>query len=584
MEHLRILLISAIALMIAFSCNEEVPSVQDQISASPSEVSLLADGSSTATVNVSASSNDWKIVKDNDSPWISAVPEGDNSVLVSAGANTAATARNGFFSLVCGSASQVVKVSQAAAKQDAISTDINTVDLDASGAPLQIINVSANGDWTVAIDSTSPWIIVTPMSGSKDDGVISVSAEVNTVQEPRSGLFVLTCGKASTTVTVSQDAAQPPSKKVSIKFDSEAPVEIERTSAGIYESIVNRPASGIFYIVIEEDTFGFLSHSGAGGLGDNCTDKNSGLPLEFLGSIPYQFVVNKAIGSMDKSDAKCPFTLSYAEAGKMRVRIDISKEVPTYYLENYKEDASVVYDEQFDLLLGGGSYYIAMKTYTTPMKDGKGDAYGQWNTAVSKYTQPDFNNAFWNGDDATATKGLCKEFLAALGIDEWVVPEGSKFSYQFQALHIGSSACELAAVYSPKFKSLTGPADVDVHLDLFRFATGTTADVSIEVVGGGQISEGETTVDYTDWNDRTPKTETWNISSPVTTYTLADNEYFSHTTKWNDASATSDNAKILKPISHMNFTIKGATPDTRLYISSAANQRIQIHGLKVVRK
>ena len=121
-------------------------------------------------------------------------------------------------------------------------------------------------------------------------------------------------------------------------------------------------------------------------------------------------------------------------------------------------------------------------------------------------------------------------------------------------------------------------------LDLFRFATGATADVSIEVVGGGQISEGKTTVDYTDWNDRTPKTETWDISSPVTSYILSDNEYFSHTTTWNDASATSANAKILKPISHMNFTINGATPETRLYISSAANQRIQIHGLKVVRK
>lgn len=584
MKHIRILLISAIALMIAFSCKEEEPSFKDEISASPTEVSLLADGSSKVSVNVTASSNDWKIVKDNDSAWISAIPEGDNSVLVSAGVNTAATARNGSFSLVCGSASQVVKVTQAAAKQDAITTDKNTVDLDASGAPSQIINVSASGDWTVAIDSTNPWIIVTPKSGTEGDSTISVSAEVNTVQEARSGMFILTCGKASTKVTVSQAAALPPSKKVRIKFGSEAPVDLESTSAGIYESIVNRPASGSFYIIIEEDTFGFLSHSGAGGLGDNCTDKNSGLPLEFLGNIPYQFVVNKAIGSMDKSDAKCPFTLSYSEAGKMKVIIDINKDVPTYYLENYVEDSSVVLNEQFDLLLGGGSYSIAMKTYTTPMKDGKGDAYGQWNTAVSKFTQPDFNAAFWNGDDATATKGLCKEFLEALGIDEWVAAEGSRFSYQFQALHIGASACELAAVYSPKFKALTGSTDVAVNLDLFRFATGTTADVSIEIVGGGQISEGETTVDYIDWNDRIPKTETWNISSPITTYTLVDNEYFSHTTKWNDASATSENAKILKPISHMNFTIKGATPETRLYISSAANQRIQIHGLKVIKK
>lgn len=584
MKHLRTFLASAIALMIATSCHEEVPSVKDEISANPTEVSLPADGSSSVSVTVTASSNDWKIVKDNESAWISAVPEGDNSVLVSAGANTAESVRNGSFSLVCGSASQVVKVTQAAARVDVVTTDKNSVDLDASGAPSQEIKVTANGNWTVTVDEANSWIIVTPLSGSEGEGTISVSAEVNTVQEARSGAFVLTCGKASTRVTVSQAAALPPSKKVSIIFGSDDPIDIESTGDGIYESIVNRPATGTFYIIIEEDTFGFLSHSGAGGLGDDCTDKNSGLPVEFLGSIPYKFVVNKAIGSMDMSDAKCPFTLSYSEAGRMKVRIDISKDVPTYYLENYEEDSSVVYNEQFDLLLGGGSYFLAIKTYTTPMKDGKGDAYGQWNTAVSKFTQPDFNNAFWNGDDATATKGLCKEFLSALGIDEWVNPEGSNYGYQFQALHIGASSCELPAVYSPKFKALTGPTDVSVTLDLFRFATGTTADVSIEVVGGGQISEGKTTVDYTDWNDRTPKTETWDISSPVTSYILSDNEYFSHTTTWNDASATSANAKILKPISHMNFTINGATPETRLYISSAANQRIQIHGLKVVRK
>lgn len=584
MKSLRTLLLSSIAFVIVFSCKEEEPAFKDEISASLTEISLPADGSSKVIVNINASSNDWKIVKNKDSVWISAVPEDDNSVSVSAGVNTVASIREGYFTLVCGSASQEVKVSQAAARQDVITTDIHTVDLDASGTPSKIINVSANGNWTISVDSTAPWIIVTPTSGTEGDSTISVSAEVNTVQEARSGEFVLTCGRASSKVTVSQAAALPPSKKVSIKFESEEPVEIECTHPGIYESIVNRPASGNFYIIVEDDTFGFLSHSGAGGLGDNCTDNNSGLPLAFLGTIPYQFAVNKAIGSMDMSDAKCPFTLSYSEAGMMKIKIDISKDVPTYYLENYVEDSSVVYNEQFDLLLGGGSYSIAMKTYTTPMKDEKGDAYGQWVTAVSKYTQPDFNNAFWNGDDATATKGLNKEFLEALGIDEWVAAEGSRFGYQFQALHIGSSSCDLAAVYSPKFKALTGSADVAVTIDMLRFSTGTTSDVSIEIVGGGQISEGETTVDYTDWNDRTPKTETWNITSPVTSYTLVDNEYFSHTTKWNDASAASENSKILKPISHMNFTIKGATPETRLYISSAANQRIQIHGLKVVRK
>ena len=162
MKHLRTFLASAIALMIATSCHE-VPSVKDEISANPTEVSLPADGSSSVSVTVTASSNDWKIVKDNESAWISAVPEGDNSVLVSAGANTAESVRNGSFSLVCGSASQVVKVTQAAARVDVVTTDKNSVDLDASGAPSQEIKVTANGNWTVTVDDeANSWIIVTP--------------------------------------------------------------------------------------------------------------------------------------------------------------------------------------------------------------------------------------------------------------------------------------------------------------------------------------------------------------------------------------------------------------------------------------
>jgi len=482
--------------------------------------------------------------------------------------------------------------------EDSLSLDQTALSFDATGTPAQTIKVTCNGNWTVTVDTMNPWVKVTPVSGSKD-GYISVSADANeSTTDARNGSFTVTCGTKKVDVTVAQAAAEKPqpTTKVYIKIGSDEPIELkaDESITGLYSGTVNRPATGNFVFIIDGEEYGFLAHSGAGGIGEDCKDLNSGLPVEFRDADPnladYKLAVDKAFGSITKdASTKCPLWLNYSAAGKMYV--SVNKEYMAYCIANSVDEANVIYKEYFDLIVGGGSYSAPFLTYTAPMKDGMADALGQWVTKVEKYTVPDFNGAVWTGDDATATKGLNKKFLSMLQIDEWLgIPE-SFFQLQYQALQIGGTSKDTLGVFSPKFKALTGNSQVEVTLDLFRFAPGTTEPIHIDVLGGGQITSGSTTVDYIDWNDRTPKTENWTITEPVTRYTLADNDYFSHTTYWNDpATYSSVNAKIFKPISHMTFTIKNATAETQLYISakgtggSKGGQRLQVHGLKVVKK
>ncbi|MCR5561384.1 MAG: hypothetical protein K6F58_06175 [Bacteroidales bacterium] len=67
------------------------------------------------------------------------------------------------------------------------------------------ITFSASGDWTAALaNDRGSWLDVSPSSGSKDEGSITVSAGENPDTDDRSAVVRLTCGKASASVTVTQ--------------------------------------------------------------------------------------------------------------------------------------------------------------------------------------------------------------------------------------------------------------------------------------------------------------------------------------------------------------------------------------------
>ena len=79
------------------------------------------------------------------------------------------------------------------------------------------ISFTASGEWTAALaNERGSWLSISPASGGKDEGSVTVSAQANPDTDDRSAVVLLTCGKASARVTVTQkqkDAlTQTPSK------------------------------------------------------------------------------------------------------------------------------------------------------------------------------------------------------------------------------------------------------------------------------------------------------------------------------------------------------------------------------------
>lgn len=79
------------------------------------------------------------------------------------------------------------------------------------------ISFAASGNWTAAVaNDRGSWLSISPASGGKDAGSITVSAQANPDTDERSAVVRLSCGSASASVTVTQkqkDAlTQTPSK------------------------------------------------------------------------------------------------------------------------------------------------------------------------------------------------------------------------------------------------------------------------------------------------------------------------------------------------------------------------------------
>lgn len=92
----------------------------------------------------------------------------------------------------------------------------NSVVLPVEGGSATI-SFTASGDWTAAVaNDRGDWLSISPASGSKDEGSITVSAQENPDTEDRSAVVRISCGSATASVTVTQkqkDAlTQTPSK------------------------------------------------------------------------------------------------------------------------------------------------------------------------------------------------------------------------------------------------------------------------------------------------------------------------------------------------------------------------------------
>lgn len=328
----------------------------------------------------------------------------------------------------------------------------------------------------------------------------------------------------------------------------------ETSTKGIYEGTIDVAATSEFTATIDGKEFGFLSYSGAGGIG-NCKSANASLPYYNIASAKtsksdYGYYVGRAIGQMGEIASANKFYTNLAESGKMFVRINTVTTVPEYYFELVKEkDASVVFHEDFDLCTCGGDYMVAIAG-TKGSTTGGGLEPGTPSGVTA-------NNPMASFDYPTAVKGTelaSADYIANRGLNGW------EFEYAGErpgALQLCAGAVP-GHMTTPKFESLTAATDVTVTIDMSRFSTSSVDPINVVLLGAGSFVSGSVAVEaYAATGAAAATKEYTGLSGD--TFAIVDDMYCPHTNNNSDAD---------KPHSVFTFKVKGATSATQIKIDA----------------
>ena len=199
------------------------------LSVMPSNVTLNAEGTEQ-TVSVSSNTS-WSVQRQDS--WINCSPmdgSGGRSITITANKNTGEE-RYTILKLTdkTGRASAEIRVTQQAGTAPAPTTSLevskNSISLNAGGGN-DSFTIKSNTSWTVSSDQA--WCTVSPTSGS-NDGTVSIKAEENKNTTARSAIITVRYGDKSTTISVSQAAADV--------LLTVSPTSLSFTEAGGSESI-----------------------------------------------------------------------------------------------------------------------------------------------------------------------------------------------------------------------------------------------------------------------------------------------------------------------------------------------------------
>lgn len=173
----------------------------DTITVNPSSVNIGAASGSTVTSSVTASAS-WSVSTNGTSSWLTAsatsYAKGTRTLTITASsANYSQAARVGKVTLVCGSATAVIQVTQANAY---ITASPSSPSLSAAGDPVSV-SVSSSDAWGV-ISASPSWL-----NAVKDGSTVIVSASANTTGAQRTGTVILALNNDSScraTLSVTQ--------------------------------------------------------------------------------------------------------------------------------------------------------------------------------------------------------------------------------------------------------------------------------------------------------------------------------------------------------------------------------------------
>ncbi|MBP5721263.1 MAG: BACON domain-containing protein [Bacteroidales bacterium] len=417
------------------------------------------------------------------------------------------------------------------------------------------------GEFTLAAGNNS---IVLPIQGTPESaGTISFSVTLN--------------GKAMG--TIESNVKEFTNKRISVWLNGAECGICTESQPGVWELIIDAPATGEITIKNEDVELGFTSYSGAGGLG-TCKHMKSALPFyNFTPEHTRFYKVEKAIGALQPiSDGGNKLWLNMDAPGKVKVAYDETyKEHGSYYLELVKDDdPTLIFDEQFDLFTYGGDAinYLVGTIYNGTAESFDGLEPGTNNSG--KWSSSGSIGQMWDYPTVKVNIRACDDYIKNRGVQDW------EFVYVDErpgALQMNNTGQQDNYLITPKFSKISGTQNIVLTLDLARYSSTSKADIPVTIIGAGSFTGGKASqTEGQDTNGVKVEAKSGDLGS------LSGSKY-SIGTDYLMTAGSSYNASIYKPTSRFEFYISGATAETQIKIAASSASggnapRFFIYGIK----
>ena len=195
-------------LLVLFCCSSQDSNEEEKVeSLSISSVSEFSTIEETKSTTVTSNLN-WGT--ENNNNWITLTPtNGTNNgtINISVSANPTYTKRTGIVSIIGGSISRSLTITQAAGEEEVESLSITSVSEFSANEETKSTTVTSNLNWDT--ENNNNWITLTPTNGT-NNGTINISVSANPTYTKRTGIVSVMGGSISKNLTITQAAAEVP--------------------------------------------------------------------------------------------------------------------------------------------------------------------------------------------------------------------------------------------------------------------------------------------------------------------------------------------------------------------------------------
>lgn len=364
--------------------------------------------------------------------------------------------------------------------------------------------------------------------------------------------------------TIEANIKEFTNKRISVWLDGNECGICEENQPGVWELIIDAPASGEITIKNEDVELGFTSYSGAGGLG-TCKHMKSSLPFyNFTPEHARFYKVDKAIGALSPlADGANKLWLNMDAPGKIKVAYDDTyKEYGSYYLELVKEeDPAIIFDEQFDLFTYGGDAlnWLVGTIYPGTAETFDGLEPGTHNDG--KWSSTGSIGQLWDYPALKESIRANDNYIRNRGVQDW------EFVYVDErpgALQMNNTGQQDNYAITPKFSKISGTRDITLILDIARYSATSKADIPITILGAGNFTGGKASqTEGKDANGVVSEAKSGDLGSLSGSVYKIGTEYLM-------TAGSSYNSSIYKPTSRFEFYISGATSETQIKIAASS--------------